>query len=547
MEVSSSPPLFSPLFLPIVVGLSEWLSLYYKYRFSLLRLVVLSSHLPPPLYHYFVLQSFQLWLYHQPNLTHNQIQTSSARFPLLGLIQHGQGKNTFRRIRCVHSTIIPNASGMDNIAAAAVAKGGGPTTMLSSFDNLRAFPDLELPVPPGQAPIYIFGVVHGEMDASGAADFIFSSRPAAVVCETSLTPAHGAATGSVLRLEDCLSPVGSGYGGSGDARARYLAQIAARLDTAMFSSSPLPSVGQENDDGDDNEAWSQLCAHTPSEQLAYIATLAVGADLIFGDRPKTETYARLLWVPSLVDLDRAFGAKARENYEELAGELWPGGGDGEVEGGGGGDGDGDGDSLVVHRILMLERDARLLSTLNNASIKAGPQSLVVGVVGRGHLPGMADLWENNTWQDLLTTPPMDSNTSGDDDDNDSKSEEYGVRRALFDGILRLTCQSDVLDDVASKLPDLNFNFNQGSSSSSSPAWEAYHTTHEIYGNCRMLLATLSTEELKAVCQGWRCDMYGVLEEVRKVRPVNGGKGWSEELVTKLRMLNFELAVQGEEE
>ena len=417
---------------------------------------------------------------------------------------------------------------MDSTAAAAAAKGGGPATMGSNFDNLRAlsFPDLELPVASDQAPIYIFGVLHGEVDASGAADFILSSRPAAVVCETSLTPAHGAATGSVLRLEDCLSQVGSGYGGSGDARARYLAQIAARLDAAMFSSSPLALEGQENDHNG-NDAWSQLCAHTPSEQLAYIATLAVGADLIFGDRPKTETYTRLLWLPSLVDLDKAFGAKARENYEELAGELWAG--------------DGDEDSLV-HRILMLERDARLLSTLNNASIKAGPHSVVVGVVGRGHLPGMADLWENNTWQDLLTTTSMDSNTTGNRDMRmDNNSEEYGVRRALFDGILRLTCQSDVLDDVSRNLPELNLNSSQGGSGSS-PAWEAYHTTHEIYGNCRMLLATLSREELKAVCQGWRCDMYGVLEEIRKVRLVNGGKGWSEELVMKLRMLNFELAL-----
>lgn len=438
---------------------------------------------------------------------------------------------------------------MKSNAATAASKGGGHTTVLSSIDNQRAFPDLELPVPPDQAPIYIFGVLHGEMDAPGAADFILSSRPAAVVCETSLTPAHGAATGSILRLEDCLSQVGSGYGGSGDARARYLAQVAARLDTSMYSSSPSALIRGENDDDGDDDAddgvWSQLCAHTPSEQLAYIATFAVGADLIFGDRPKIETYTRLLWLPSLVDLDRAFGAKARENYEELAGELWPGDEN---------DKNGDEDTLVVHRILMLERDAWLLSTLNNASIKAGPHSIIVGLVGRGHLPGLAELWESNTWQDLLTTrtTPMDSNTSDDGDDElyiDSQSEVYGVRRALFDGILRLTCQSDVLDDVARTLPDLDLNLDskQERRSSSIPAWEAYHSTHEIYGNCRMLLAALSREELEAVCQGWRCDMYDLLEEVRKVRPVNGGKGWSEELVMKLRMLNFEMAVQGEEE
>lgn len=43
-----------------------------------------------------------------------------------------------------------------------------------------------------------------------------------------------------------------------------------------------------------------------SEQLAYIATLAVGADLIFGDRPKRLTYDRLLTLPTAAELDLAF-------------------------------------------------------------------------------------------------------------------------------------------------------------------------------------------------------------------------------------------------
>ncbi len=43
------------------------------------------------------------------------------------------------------------------------------------------------------------------------------------------------------------------------------------------------------------------------EQLAYIAALAVGASLVFGDRPKEQTYQRLMTGPSLCDLDRTFG------------------------------------------------------------------------------------------------------------------------------------------------------------------------------------------------------------------------------------------------
>ena len=45
------------------------------------------------------------------------------------------------------------------------------------------------------------------------------------------------------------------------------------------------------------------------EQLAYIATLAVGAQLIFGDRPKSVTYGRLLTLPTLAELDAAFGTQ----------------------------------------------------------------------------------------------------------------------------------------------------------------------------------------------------------------------------------------------
>ena len=43
------------------------------------------------------------------------------------------------------------------------------------------------------------------------------------------------------------------------------------------------------------------------EQLVYIAALTVGAHLIFGDRPKSDTYIRLSTVPQMKDLDRAFG------------------------------------------------------------------------------------------------------------------------------------------------------------------------------------------------------------------------------------------------
>lgn len=36
-----------------------------------------------------------------------------------------------------------------------------------------------------------------------------------------------------------------------------------------------------------------------NEQLVYVAAFAVGARLVFGDRPKQITYSRMLWMPSI--------------------------------------------------------------------------------------------------------------------------------------------------------------------------------------------------------------------------------------------------------
>ena len=48
------------------------------------------------------------------------------------------------------------------------------------------------------------------------------------------------------------------------------------------------------------------------EQLAYVAALAVGAPLLFGDRPKQHTYARLSKLASLSELDAFFGWQVRQ-------------------------------------------------------------------------------------------------------------------------------------------------------------------------------------------------------------------------------------------
>lgn len=62
-----------------------------------------------------------------------------------------------------------------------------------------------------------------------------------------------------------------------------------------------------------------LCSAMPGEQLAYVAALAVGAPLLFGDRPKRDTYACLSSLTSLSELDAFFGWQVRRDSCDLLG------------------------------------------------------------------------------------------------------------------------------------------------------------------------------------------------------------------------------------
>ena len=47
----------------------------------------------------------------------------------------------------------------------------------------------------------------------------------------------------------------------------------------------------------------------PPEQLAYVAALVVSSPLVFGDVPMVATLQRLLYQPTLQQLDAAFGTQ----------------------------------------------------------------------------------------------------------------------------------------------------------------------------------------------------------------------------------------------
>ena len=108
----------------------------------------------------------------------------------------------------------------------------------------------------------------------------------------------------------------------------------------------------------------------PGEQLAYIAALAVGAQLVFGDRPKAITYQRLHNLSSLADLDVAFGRISAQNYAEML----PPGPEGGLQ-------RTSGHNDCVWAIMTEERDAVLAASLRRAADELGPCGAVAGIVG----------------------------------------------------------------------------------------------------------------------------------------------------------------------
>lgn len=409
----------------------------------------------------------------------------------------------------MHTVIVPHSPGTclkprKHIASRHfVAKGEIKGYYVSRNERLASIrcnvalePDLWLESPPSGARIAVFGTVHADTEDPRVGEFIVQQKPASVVVETALNPTHGSETGNTVDLENSLRVMPEG--GVRDPQTLGIAQLAARLkDTGDILSS---------------EVWKELVASNMiySEHLAYVSALSVDADLVFGDRPKLTTYQRMLFYPSLADLDEAFGLQCISNYHDLVSNSPLG----------------KNSDNLTERILFEERDAVLLKSLHDASLKVGPGGLVVGVVGSSHVPGMLRLWNKDSWRTIAEQAIEVPNNKMEDEE----ARSFGIRRALFDGVIRLTCRPDVSYDAAMTLGP-----------PPAASMDAYELTSELYGSTRMLLATLDREQLKTVCSGWRCDPWEFLEPLRNVRPSNGGPGYEEELVMQLRTLNFELS------
>jgi hypothetical protein len=242
----------------------------------------------------------------------------------------------------------------------------------------------------------------------------------------------------------------------------------------------------------------------PTEQIAYVCGLAVDAPLVYGDRPKAATFSRLFNASSAAELDAAFGAQTASNYDSLTGAD---------------DSGSAGDDDVFERVVLRERDAFLYHALRSQARAAGAGKAIVGVLGSAHLSAVAAMFASKRelpdLGPLLAPPP--ASASGED-------ASYGVRRAILERLLALRCPPEVAEEATVALGPL-------------PAQHVgtFEATSEVYGSCRMMLATLDREQLARVaCGAGGSDLFETLAPIRALRPSLGGPGCSEDVLQQLR-------------
>lgn len=348
---------------------------------------------------------------------------------------------------------------------------------------------------PGGGAVRVFGVEHLGVDAAAARAVLSAEAPPhCVVVETALGDAHGAAWGQALLYDEALLMT------SDEPMLRAFTHAAY-------------SVRREADGGDlaSGQSWAQCAAQLPAEQLVYVAALAAGVPLVYGDRPKAVTYGRMLGLCSAAELDATFARQTEAEVRQLAGLPPPGGEDADA----------------FERFCIRERDDIVAKALWEASAGAGAAD-VVGVVGADHLPGIAAAWSSAEALDiseLLAAPEEPEHPFGMPPE---EAQEAGVKRALLERVLGLRCTYEVLQDAQKALGEVP-----------EEAFEAYDATFETYLSSRMRLASLSRDVLDASVGGVdKGSFWDALAYVRAIRPSEGGAGFDLAVRDSLRTLNY---------
>jgi hypothetical protein len=258
----------------------------------------------------------------------------------------------------------------------------------------------------------------------------------------------------------------------------------------------------------------------PPEVLVYAAAFTVGASVVFGDRPKAVTYKRLMKTPTLAELDGTFAAQSERNYRLLLPNEHPLAGKANAR-----------SYDFFERVIIDERNCVLASSIRECVDKVAAGEGVVAVIGVDHIEGVSRIYK-------------DKFASAE---NEAKAEEVsivpegvpdapGVRIALAQRLMGLRCPPALVDDVMRTL-------STDVQSLSASDLADFELVSEVYGSARMLMACVEDKEvLDAVIGGFKCDFSDVaLEPLRAIRPSNGGRGYSDDVVNALRsnsVVNF---------
>jgi hypothetical protein len=346
----------------------------------------------------------------------------------------------------------------------------------------------------------MFGVSHLSTEgAHDAAEFILKTKPSLVVVETAVTSEHGDATGNVLQYEQGVSAM--------------MMDAAAADEALIFVTRLAGMLLGELGPIEESPQWENMKAQLPPEVLVYAAAFAVRATIVYGDRPKAVTIKRLVSTPTLGELDGAFAAQSERNYRLLLPDDHPLAAAASER-----------TNDYFEKVIIDERDCVLASTIRECVNKAENGGKVVAVMGVDHVAGVARIYgdtfgaaENDAKIDELTSVPTAS------------SESLGARLAMAQRLMGLRCPPALLNDVERTLEEDVANLTDEEKAN-------FELVSEVYGSTRMLMACVKDEAvLDTVIGGYKCDYSkDVLEPVRAVRPANGGKGWSDEIINALR-------------
>ncbi|KAK9863445.1 hypothetical protein WJX84_002064 [Apatococcus fuscideae] len=329
---------------------------------------------------------------------------------------------------------------------------------------------------------------------SSAAEFILQERPGAVVVETAVDEEHGMRTGNIMRLADLR------LGRQGPHTSLAFQLAAASLETAMSTCRQL--------------AERQM----PPEQLTYAAALASGSTLVYGDVPKLATIRRLWEDATLQELDAHFGRQAAANFSSLL----------------------QGIQQAWIDLRSAPANAAGTSTDLPSSDNARRGEAVDATQGswssrQAKQPGYQSSSKPHRTghSEPSRVPPADPGineaTSGRLNSSSTVSDG-GVKRALLERMLGLA----IPEELALAL------CQQALGSLHADAVDTHRCCYELYGTSRMLLASLELQELMQVCDGWQCNIWHILDPIRRLRPSQGGRGFDWEVLYELRCLNFEL-------